>query len=213
MLELPWTWLAIRGSGLTAWALLTAVVVWGLLLRTRLLGQKASPLSLMNMHRWLGTVALVFLVAHLGLLLVDPAIRFSLPQLLIPGIAPWKPLAVSFGVLALWALIPVGVVARIRQRLGKSGNAVFKKAHLIAFAAWPLATAHYVMAGTDALAEWSLGLLLTGTTLIVLLLLARGFVPAPSRRAPARAAAAKPAAEALAAEAPAPERELADIAS
>lgn len=28
MADLPWTWLAIRASGITAWALLTAVVVW-----------------------------------------------------------------------------------------------------------------------------------------------------------------------------------------
>lgn len=189
MFEIPWTWLAIRGTGVTTWALLTAVVVWGLLLRTRLLGQKASPINLMNMHRWLGALALVFLVAHLGLLLIDPVVSFTVPQLFIPGLASWEPLAVSMGILAMWAMVPVAVVGRLRQRLGKAGNTVFKRAHMIAYAAWPLATAHYVMAGTDALAEWSLALILTGTTLIVLLLLARGFVPAPSRRpVPTRAA-------------------------
>ena len=191
MFEIPWTWLAIRGSGVTAWALLTAVVVWGLLLRTRILGQKASPINLMNMHRWLGALALAFLVAHLGLLLIDPVAHFTVAQLFIPGLSTWEPLAVAFGTLALWAMVPVAVVGRIRQRLGKAGNTIFKRAHYIAYAAWPLATAHYVMAGTDALAEWSLGLLITGTALIVLLLLARGFVPPPSRRpAPARKAAA-----------------------
>lgn len=217
MSEIPWTWLAIRGSGLTAWALLTAVVVWGLLLRTRLLGQKASPVSLLNLHRWLGALALGFLAVHLGLLLVDPAIKFNVAQLLIPGLAPWQPLAVSLGILALWAMVPVAVVGRLRQRLGKSGNAVFRKAHLIAYAAWPLATLHYVMAGTDALTEWSLGLLLTGSTVIVLMLLARGFVPPPARKTPARpAATAAPAVGAAAspevtASPSTSERELADI--
>ncbi len=190
MSEIPWTWLAIRGSGLTAWALLTAVVAYGLLLKTRLLGSKATPVTLLNLHRWLGTLALVFLVAHLGLLLVDPVIAFSVPQLLIPGIAPWEPFAVALGSLAIWAMIPVAIVGRIRQRLGKAGNTAFKRAHLIAYAAWPLATAHYVMAGTDALAEWSIGLLMAGTAVIVLLLLARGFVPPPARKVPARPAPA-----------------------
>ena len=71
MADIPWTWLAIRGSGITAWALLTAVVVWGLLLRTRLLGKWAAPVALLDMHRWLGALALTFLGVHLGLLLVD----------------------------------------------------------------------------------------------------------------------------------------------
>ena len=73
------------------------------------------------------------------------------------------------------------MIGRLRTRLGRAGNAIFTKAHLASYAAWPLATAHYVMAGTDALAEWSLGLLLTGTALVVMALLARAFVPAPAR--------------------------------
>lgn len=183
MADLPWTWLAIRGSGITAWGLLTAVLVYGLLLRTRLLGAWASPIRLMDMHRWLGVTAVAFLVVHMALLLVDPVIRFNPAQILIPGLAPWQPIAVALGTLAFWALIPVQVVGRLRSRLGKAGATVFKRAHLVAFAAWPLATAHYVMAGTDALADWSLAILVTGTSLIVAGLLARGFFRPPSRSA------------------------------
>jgi hypothetical protein len=43
---------------------------------------------------------------------------------------------------------------------------------------------HYVLAGTDALAEWSLALLFAGTGVVVTALLARGFVPAPAPIAP-----------------------------
>ena len=60
MSEIPWTWLAIRGSGITTWGLLTAVVVWGVLLRTQLLGRLASQLRLLVVHRWLGAVAMAF---------------------------------------------------------------------------------------------------------------------------------------------------------
>lgn len=180
MADIPWTWLAIRGSGITAWALLTAVVVWGILLRTRLLGRFAQPVRLLELHRWLGSLALVFLAAHLALLIVDPFMKFNVAQILVPGLSPWEPFAVALGTIALWLMLPVSLIGRIRTRLGKSGNRVFKKSHLIAYAAWPMATAHYVLAGTDALAEWSLALLGTGTALIVLLLLARGFVPAPT---------------------------------
>jgi len=185
--DIPWTWLLIRGSGITAWALLTAVVAWGLLLRSRLLGSFAPPQRLMTMHRWLGATALAFLFVHLALLLVDPAVQFTVPQILVPGMAPWETIAVALGTLAMWAMLPVMVMGRLRSRLGKAGAAWFKRAHLVAYAAWPLATAHYVMAGTDALAEWSLALLGSGATVIVVLLLARGFVPPPARQAPERA--------------------------
>lgn len=188
MADIPWTWLLIRGSGITAWALLTAVVAWGLLLRSRLLGSFAPPQRLMSMHRWLGATALVFLFVHLALLVIDPVVRFSVPQILVPGLAPWETLAVALGTLAMWAMLPVMVVGRLRSRLGKAGAAWFKRAHLIAYAAWPLATAHYVLAGTDALAEWSLALLGAGAAVVVGLLLARGFVPPPARQAPARVA-------------------------
>lgn len=182
--EIPWTWLGIRASGVTAWGLLTAVVLWGLLLRTRLLGQGIKPPALLNMHRWLGALALTFLVIHLLLLLVDPVVAFSVPQLLIPGIAPWEPFAVGLGVVAMWLMIPVSVVGRLRQRLGKNGAKIFARTHLIAYSAWPLATAHYVLAGTDALSEWSIGLLITASALLVFGLLARGFVPQPTRKRP-----------------------------
>ena len=176
-LDLPWTWIGIRATGLVAWSLLTCVVVWGLLLRTRLMGDKASPKTLFVMHRWLGALALTFLVVHFGLLLVDPVMKFNVTQVFVPFTSPWEPLAVGLGTLAMWTLLPVTVVGRLRSKLGKAGATLFKRSHVLAYIAWPLATMHYVMAGTDALAEWSLAMLITGTVLIVLLLLARGFVP------------------------------------
>ncbi len=186
MSNIPLTWLLIRASGITAWGLLTAVVVWGILLRTRLLNQLTTPVRLLDLHRWLGATALAFLALHLVMLLIDPAVHFTVVQILVPGIAPWKPLAVALGTIAFWLLIPVSILGRIRQRLGKAGTKVFKRAHLIAYAAWPIATAHYILAGTDALSAWSLALIIAGSACIVLGLIARGYIPAPApRRAPA----------------------------
>lgn len=180
--EIPWTWLGIRASGITAWGLLTAVVLWGLLLRTRLLGHGVKPPALLNMHRWLGALALAFLAIHLTLLVFDPVVAFTIPQLFIPGLAPWEPFAVALGIIAMWLMIPVSIVGRFRQRLGKHGARIFAKTHLIAYSAWPLATAHYVLAGTDALSEWSVGLLIAGSAALVFGLLVRGFVPPPDRQ-------------------------------
>ena len=201
--NIPWTWLLIRASGITAWGLLTAVVVWGILLRTRVLGRVASPQGLLVMHRWLSALALGFLFLHMGLLLIDPAVQFTPTQLLIPFTSTWQPFAVGLGTIALWMLIPVSVMGRLRSRLGKAGNAWFRRTHLIAYAAWPVATAHYVLAGTDAIAQWSVALLIAGTSLIVLALLARAFVPPAAPRRAATTTEKAPAVANAAAEAPA----------
>jgi DMSO/TMAO reductase YedYZ heme-binding membrane subunit len=74
-------------------------------------------------------------------------------------------------------MVPVQIVARVRARMGKSGAQWFNRTHLIAYAAWPLATAHYVMAGTDALVPASIMLISSVTLVIVLLLTARGWLP------------------------------------
>ena len=65
--------------------------------------------------------ALAFLALHLVMLLIDPSVHFTVTQILVPGIAPWKPIAVALGTIAFWLLIPVSILGRIRQRLGKAG--------------------------------------------------------------------------------------------
>jgi len=189
---IAWTWLGIRASGITAWGLLTAVVLWGILLRTQLLGRFAHPMKLLDLHRWLGAIAMLFLAAHMVLLMFDSFMKFNLLTLLVPfpvpGQSPPQTLAWALGSIAFWILLPVTFLGRVRAKMGQVGNAWFKRSHLLAYAAWPVATAHYVLAGTDALTDWSLALLFTATALVVMALLARGFVPAPGpmRQIPAK---------------------------
>jgi methionine sulfoxide reductase heme-binding subunit len=182
MNDIAWSWLLIRASGVTAWGLLTAVIVWGLLLRTKLLGSKATPVALLHMHRWLGALALGALAVHLVALLVDPVVHFSVTQILIPFTAPWEPFAVALGTISLWLMLPVSLIGRIRTKLGKKGNVFFKRSHLMAYFAWPFATAHYVFAGTDAMSQWSIAALIAGSAVIAFMLLARAFVPPAARK-------------------------------
>lgn len=180
--DIAWTWLLIRSSGVVAWAMLSAVVFWGLFLRTRILGTSTTPVALLHMHRWLGSLALAALTVHLVALLVDPVVKFTIPEILVPGLAPWQPLPVALGTIALWFMLPVSLIGRIRTKLGKKGNDFFKKSHLIAYFAWPFATAHYLLAGTDAMTQWSIALVIAVSVILVFLLLARGYVPPAARK-------------------------------
>jgi len=166
---IPWTWVLIRATGVGAWLTLTAVVAWGL--AVRLVRMQGRPFSrALSLHRWLGSIALALVVVHMALLLVDTYEPFTIVEVLVPLAAPWKPVAVALGTVAFWLLAAVWLFGRMRRRWG---DRWFLRVHALAYAAWPLATAHYVMAGTDALALWSIALLVAGTTVIVVLLLAQ----------------------------------------
>jgi predicted ferric reductase len=169
-------WFAMRASGITAWTLLSATIMWGLLLRTRIL-PATSPVRLMNLHKYLGSLALLTLAIHLVTVFLDPTLGFTWANILIPFTAAWKPLALATGIIAAYLMVPVQLVARVRAKMGKAGATWFNRTHLIAYAAWPLATAHYVMAGTDALVPASIMLISSVTLVIVLLLTARGWLP------------------------------------
>jgi methionine sulfoxide reductase heme-binding subunit len=174
--ELPWTWVLIRATGVAAWGLLTAVVVWGILGRWLMRGARPAPRTV-ALHRWLGTLSLILVVTHMGLLLIDPVVPFTVLQILVPLTAPWQPFEVAFGSFAFWLIVPAWTVGRLRHRLGPRW---FPIVHTFGYAAWPVATVHYVLAGTDALASWSIGLLIAGTTVVTLALLTLAWAPADS---------------------------------
>ncbi len=181
---IPWTWVLIRATGITAWCALTAVLIVGLLATIRRTGGVASPRAVL-LHRRLVSLALSLLAVHAALLLVDTYEPFTVVQVLVPFTASWRPLPVSLGIVALWLVMAVWLLGRLR---GRYPHRWFPHAHVCAYAAWPLATAHYVLAGTDALTWWSITILIAGTGAVVAALLARAATQRAAHRRPNKAA-------------------------
>ena len=75
----------------------------------------------------------------------------------MPGISPYRPLAVSFGVLACELAALVAVSFSVRRRIGFR---VWRRLHWATYLLFVLATAHGVAAGTDSSRPWALGLYL-----------------------------------------------------
>ena len=59
-------WYVARSSGIVAWATVTASILWGLTLSSRLVRKRGVPAWLLDLHRYLGTLSLVFVVVHLN---------------------------------------------------------------------------------------------------------------------------------------------------
>ena len=53
MSEQVW-WYLTRASGIVAWLMLTASVIWGIVLSTKAFPEQRRPAWLLDLHRWLG---------------------------------------------------------------------------------------------------------------------------------------------------------------
>jgi sulfoxide reductase heme-binding subunit YedZ len=158
------TWYVARAGGTLAYLLLTSSVVVGLLLSGKAHGKRWPRFALEDVHRFLGLLAGIFIVVHGGALLLDGYMPFSLAQLLVPGTAPYRPLAVSLGVVAAELLAALALTNRYRARLSYG---FWRRAHHLNFAVWVLALAHGLTAGTDAFTAWDL-VLYAGSAWVVL---------------------------------------------
>ena len=139
-------WYIARSSGIVAWALLAAAMIWGLLLTTRLLGGKPAPKWLLDLHRFLGGFAVTFTAVHLVGLVADNYSHFGLADLLVPLASAWKPLPVALGVVGMYLLLAVELTSLAMKRLPRRW---WRWIHLTSFGSFWLATIHGVTAGTD----------------------------------------------------------------
>lgn len=139
-------WYVARSAGMVAWALLTASVLWGLALSTRSVPNR-RPAWLLDLHRWLGGLTLAFVGLHMVALVADSTVQLGPAAILVPGFSPYRPLAVSWGVIAAWALVAVQATSQARQRLSRRA---WKAIHLSSYGAFALSTLHAFTAGTDA---------------------------------------------------------------
>ena len=88
----PTFWLLARASGLTAYALLTASVLAGLVLKSRPF-RSLKPAAVTDTHRFLALLGLGAIGLHGVTLLLDRTVHLTPAALLVPGASPYRPLA------------------------------------------------------------------------------------------------------------------------
>lgn len=114
----PTFWILARASGLVAYALLTSSVLAGLVLKARPFGTSLRPASVTDLHRFLALLGLGALSLHALALLLDRTVPISVADLLVPGIAPYRPLWTGLGVLAAELMVLVYASFSLRSRIG-----------------------------------------------------------------------------------------------
>ena len=140
-------WYLTRASGIVAWALLTAAVLFGLVVRTKVGASPAKPPWWLDLHRFLGALATVFTAMHLATLVADSYVHFTVVDLLVPGASEWEPGSVALGVVAFWLLGAVEATSLLQKRLPRR---LWRWVHISSYPLFWLATFHFLAAGTDA---------------------------------------------------------------
>ena len=144
-------WYVARSSGIVAAGLVTVSVVWGLLLSTRLLQRRPSPKWLLDLHRHLGGLAVVFTGFHLAGLVADSYVHFDLVGLFVPMASEWKPGPVAWGIVALYLLAAVEITSLMAKHLTRK---VWHGIHLLSYVLFWMISIHGATAGTDAASPW-----------------------------------------------------------
>jgi predicted ferric reductase len=182
------TWYVTRSSGLVAWAVVTASIVWGLTLSTRLVRRRGVPAWLLDLHKFLGTLSLVFTGVHLLALWADSYVRFGAREMFVPMAAQWRPGPVAWGIVAAYMLVAVETTSWVLRRLPRR---LWHGVHLTSLVMFGAVTVHAFAAGTDAAnlaVQWAA---LTTGLLVCFLVVFRALAPRRAARGLGSAASAK----------------------
>jgi DMSO/TMAO reductase YedYZ heme-binding membrane subunit len=140
-------WYLARTTGIVTWGLATTSVLVGLALSSRALGRKPTAPWLLDLHRFLGGLAVVMLAGHLGALWADSYSHIALREMLIPMASTFRPGAVTWGVVAMYALVAVEASSLAIRRLPRS---VWRSIHTVSFVSFGAGTVHLWQAGSDS---------------------------------------------------------------
>ena len=140
-------WYIARSGGVVALVLSAAAVIWGLLLSTKVLEGTPSPKWLLSLHRYLGTLSVVFTGVHVAGLVADNFVYFGWAETLVPLASDWQPGAVAWGIVSMYLLIAVQASSMLMHRMPRRW---WKRVHLLSYLMFWTGLVHGVQAGTDA---------------------------------------------------------------
>lgn len=170
-------WYVTRAAGLAAYLLLWLSTVWGLAVASKVFDPLLQRVFTFDMHEFLSLLALGFTGLHVGVLLADKYMAFTLPDVLVPFLTSYRPLWVGIGVIAMYLTVLVTATFYLRSRIGYK---TFRAIHLLSFLAYAGVTAHSLMAGTDS-ALSSTKLIYAGTALVIAVLTAHYLIVTRAR--------------------------------
>ncbi len=144
-------WYLGRGTGLMALLLLSVATALGIATSTGRVLPGLPRFAVTALHRNASLTAVVFVIVHIGTLLLDPEAQLRLVDVLVPFVGDYRPFWLGLGTLAFDLLLAVMITSLLRQRIGLK---VWRIVHWAAYALWPAGLLHAIGTGTDAAQVW-----------------------------------------------------------
>ena len=160
-------WYLSRSAGLIAYLLVSASVMWGLVLSSKIVKEVAPPPAALAVHNAISWAGIGLGTLHALALLFDTYYTYTLFDVLVPFVGPYRPGWVGLGTVSLYALIVISMSFAWRRWLGQTG---WRLLHYTSFGFYAVVTIHGLMAGTDS-ASFAIRLLYVGSVLITLFLI------------------------------------------
>lgn len=159
----PTFWLLARASGMTAYVLLTLSILAGLVVKSRPFGRALRQASATDVHRFLALLGLGAVALHGITLVLDATVPIPLLGLVVPGLAPYRPLWTGIGVLTAELMLLVYLSFGLRRVIGARN---WRRLHWATYAVFAGATLHGLGTGTDSGRPWAVVLYLAAVGLV-----------------------------------------------
>jgi sulfoxide reductase heme-binding subunit YedZ len=180
--------LAARSAGIVAFLLITAAVVLGLLMASKMARRPGLKRNLVKIHQQVALTALVAIGAHGLFLLGDAWLKPGLTGITIPFTLEYRPVWTGLGILAGYLALLLGPSFYWRRRIGARRWRQIHRATVVVFV---LAVLHSLGSGTDGASTW-FRVMVLGSAAIVLTLVVVRYMPRARRAPVARAPAPSP---------------------
>jgi predicted ferric reductase len=174
-------WQLIRATGLLAYVLLSISVFLGISVNVRALDGLTKRAHVYEGHQTISVLALGLTLMHVTLLFLNGHVGFTLVTALVPFASSWRPVAVVMGIGALYLTAMLVVSTYLRSYIGQRA---WRTIHYGGFAAWFMALAHGLSAGSDTDLAWVQYLYLGTAAAVIVVLIFRVLAPSNKRRAP-----------------------------
>lgn len=149
---------------------LTATVAAGLIATDRIIMGPGHRIVAQAVHRALAFLAMAFLATHIVLEMLEG--NSHLVDAVVPFLDPRRTFYVGLGTMASDLLVVIAATGIMRRRFtGETRPWLWRALHWMAYAAWPMAIVHGLIAGRHAkpYVDWSYGacMLAVGVALAV----------------------------------------------
>lgn len=165
-------WYVTRSAGIIAYLLLWLSTVWGLAVPSKIFDSFLPRTFTFDFHQYLSLLSVGFIALHVGVLMADRYLPYTLAQILVPFLSPYRPVWVGIGVIAFYLILLVTITFYLRSRIGMKA---FRGIHLLSFLGYIGGLVHSFYSGTDSVLA-STQIMYAATFLVVVFLTVYWFV-------------------------------------